>query len=131
MIYTGYGRPKKYYNPEEMREKAEEYFKSFSSMGLPFTIGKLCSHLGICRDSLSEYYKDPKFSDTINWMRKECEADQELRLVNKDTFCPGIIFSLKNNHKWVDKTEVDQNVNYPTGINVNFTRPDAAATTTE
>jgi hypothetical protein len=118
--YYGFGRPRKYQDPEALRNAAEKYFNECAAAGKPFTIGKLCSSMGITRDTLMEYHKKSEFTDTVNNIRAECEADQEARLVDKEHFTPGLIFSLKNNSGWKDKTEVDSNVSYPTGININF-----------
>jgi hypothetical protein len=106
-----------------LRRAAEKYFEEYKTLGLPYTIGKLCSHTGVLtRQALVRYHSIPEFRDTVDWIRAECEADQEARLVNKDTFTPGLVFSLKNNSGWVDKTEVDETHKYPTGIDVTFVK---------
>lgn len=134
------GRPRLFDNPEELKNQIAEYFSSCDnrkkqmvtkegilvevSDPAPYALGKLAVFLECTRESLNEYSKIPEFSDTIKAAKSKCEADQEERLLGKDTFTPGLIFSLKNNSGWVDKTEVDNSISFPTGINVNFIRPD-------
>jgi hypothetical protein len=42
--------------------------------------------------------------------------DIDRRLNDKREFTPGLIFNLKNNFDWKDKTEVDNNIRIPKPI---------------
>lgn len=98
------GRPRKYDSPEEMDAKIKAYFAD-EDTGTP-TMAGLCLYLGFCdRHALLEYETYEGFSATVKKARTRIEMDRAQRLVHKDTFTPGLIFDLKNNHGWKDKTE--------------------------
>lgn len=66
----------------------------------------MCEFVWIHRDTMLEYEKQEWFSDTIK------EAKQRIERYNADSLfreknVTGIIFNLKNNFGWVDKSEVD------------------------
>jgi hypothetical protein len=114
-------------SPEIFKAACNKFFLQCDQNKKTYTIGKLCCFLGLDRTTFNDLYnKDTEFSQPIKWAREMCEADQEAKLVDKETFCNGLIFALKNNHKWVDKTEVDSSHSFPDGINVRFTRPPSA-----
>jgi DNA-binding XRE family transcriptional regulator len=74
-----------------------EYFERPSVLGL-------CAHIGITRETLLQYEKDEKYSDTIKMAKSRIEQYLEEQLFRKDQVT-GIIFNLKNNFGWKDKTE--------------------------
>lgn len=105
------GRPRLYESAEEFETATEGYFAQAETP----TMAGLCYHLGFCdKDSFSHYetYGDD-FSRTVKRARLRMEADRHSKLVSKETFTPGLIFDLKNNHGWKDKTE--QEVSGPEG----------------
>lgn len=76
----------------------------------PYTLSGLAYALGIDRKTLYNYSKSDQFFPTVKRARERVEAQLDERVNDKNTFTPGIIFNLKNNFGWVDKTEVDQNM---------------------
>lgn len=99
------GRPRLYDCPEEFARATDAYFDEAKTP----TMAGLCYHLGFeDRESFSQYEEyGPEFSRTVKRARLRMEADRHAKLVNKDTFTAGLIFDLKNNHGWKDKTEQD------------------------
>lgn len=100
------GRPRLYKSPEEMAERIDAYFDSEEAS--PPTMAGLCYFLGFSeRHALSEYEKYDGFSATVKRARLRIEMDRSKRLLERDTFTPGLIFDLKNNHGWKDKHETE------------------------
>ena len=108
------GRPKKYTEVEIMQKKINEYFKKCDKDNEPYTVTGLCLALDICRDTLLEYSKDKRFSDTIKKAKLKVENYLEKHLIT-DSSTTGIIFNLKNNFGWKDKQELEHsgNINNP------------------
>ena len=108
------GRPRKYTEIEEMKQKIEKYFKECDKKQEPYTITGLCLALDICRDTLSEYSKNKEFSDTIKKAKLKVENYLEKHLIT-DSSTTGIIFNLKNNFGWTDKQQLEHsgNINNP------------------
>jgi len=107
------GRPRLFQSPEAFEEKANAYFAQITSEDRP-TLAGLCLFMGFSdKESFSNYanYGD-EFSRTIKKTQLRIEADRHNRLIGKDTFTPGVIFDLKNNHGWVDKQEVSMTVTH-------------------
>lgn len=117
------GRPPKYKTVEELQEKIEEYFdfcdnktKKIYSEKLgemmvadpePYTMSGLAYALNLSRQALVEYKNKDEFGDTIKRARDRVEKDIDRRLNDKSLFTPGLIFNLKNNFNWKEKTETD------------------------
>ena len=88
-----------------MQQKIDKYFNECDKKNEPYTVTGLCLALDICRDTLSEYVKDKKFSDTIKKAKLKVENYLEKHLIT-DSSTTGIIFNLKNNFGWKDKQEL-------------------------
>ena len=102
------GRPRIIKSPKEMQEKADKYFVDREAKEKPPTMAGLCYALGFSdRHALSEYEKYDGFSATVKRLRLRVEQDRNENLIMKESFTPGIIFDLKNNHGWVDKHELE------------------------
>lgn len=115
------GRPKKYSNVDEMQVLIDEYFEScFTDKPIedkegnvigvervqvrPYTITGLAIALDLDRDSLLNYQKDSEFFGTISRAKLKCHNyAEELSMTSKNP--NGVIFNLKNNYGWKDKTE--------------------------
>jgi hypothetical protein len=119
------GRPLKYKTVEELQAAIDEYFdycdnrikqvhsKEGESYAVadpePYTVSGLAYRLGFeDRASFLDYKERDQFSSTIKKARFKIETDIERRLMNKDTFTPGLIFNAKNNFSWSDRSEVEQ-----------------------
>jgi hypothetical protein len=71
------------------------------------TISGLAVHLDTSRETLLEYEDRPEFVDTIKRAKQTIEAMTESLLVNGGAQPAGVIFNLKNNYGWRDKTETE------------------------
>jgi hypothetical protein len=116
-------RTLQYKTVKEMQIKIDEYFeycdnrtREMHSEKLgdmivpdpePYTMSGLAWHLDLSRQALIDYEHRDLYLDAIKKARQRVEYDNERRLVDKRTFTPGIIFNLKNNFGWRDKTETD------------------------
>lgn len=81
------------------------------------TVGGLCEHLDITRQTLWEYEQNSQYTDTIKMAKGRIERYLENELYREKGHV-GLIFNLKNNFKWVDKHEVDQSINAKVDANV-------------
>ncbi len=104
------GRPLKYGSAKEMQEKIDLYFSECDKSKGPYTVTGLALALDMSRQDLINYSSKDEFFDTIKRAKMKVEEYLEKRLIN-DSSCSGIIFNLKNNYGWKDKTEVDASVN--------------------
>lgn len=99
------GRPKAFKSVEELQEKLDAYFADCAERKEPPFIMEMCVFLGICRDTLLEYQKDPIFSDSIKKAKVKCESAIERGILTGKMNAVAGIFNLKNNYGWKDKTE--------------------------
>lgn len=105
-------RPKKYTKASEMQKKIDAYFKECDAKGKPYTITGLGLALDMSRQDLLNYSKDNEFFDTIKKAKQKCEAYAEEQLyLGKNT--AGVIFNMKNNYNWKDKTEQEIKTIFP------------------
>lgn len=103
------GRPRKYTEVEVLQKKINDYFKMCDEKGKPYTITGLALALDLDRKALLEYSGKEEFSNTVKKAKARVEAYAEEYLYgSKQT--AGVIFNLKNNFGWVDKTEVKADV---------------------
>lgn len=102
------GAPQKFKTPEEMQKQIDMYFLECDEKEDPYTITGLALALDTTRETLLDYEKDnPKFaefSDTIKKAKLKCQNYAEKRLFGQGQ-CAGVIFNMKNNYNWKDKTE--------------------------
>lgn len=124
------GRPPKYKSVKEMQVLIEKYFEDcdnhmtkkmyYDSDGAlqttyehepePYTITGLALSLNMTREMLLNYQDKEEFQDTIKRAKEKCQQYAEKRLFSGGNVT-GVIFNMKNNYGWKDKTEVDQNIN--------------------
>ena len=107
------GRPPMYETKEEIIAVMDEYFDSVSWEidGKKFykpTMSGLAFALGMSRQALLKYKEKEEFIVTIKRARQIVEIALEEGLYG--TAVTGLIFNLKNNFEWTDKTEVAQEV---------------------
>ncbi len=122
------GRPAKFDTPEEMQAAIDAYFKACDEhkseyvnkdgkkielhKPKPYTMTGLSIALGFeSRQSLVDYKKRGRFSDTIKKARQRVEEQVEEAMLASSGVVAGIIFNAKNNFGWVDKSEQKLTVN--------------------
>jgi DNA-packaging protein gp3 len=123
------GRPKKFDNVEQLENLIEGYFDYCDNYAYkqkyidkegetkekiifspkPYTVSGLCAFLGISRETLNDYSKKEEFSDTIKAAKIAIEAEKVEGATQGKYNATIVIFDLKNNFDWKDKTEVDNN----------------------
>lgn len=103
------GRERRYQDHAEFDALVEAYFKDCDTNGKKPTLSGISLHLGFSdKETFGSYAAVSfEFARTINKARMRIEENRHQLLVAKDTFTPGIIFDLKNNHGWKDKSEVE------------------------
>ncbi|MCR4282797.1 MAG: DNA-packaging protein [Bauldia sp.] len=102
------GRPPKFRTPEEMEPLVDSYFAECDTAepARPYTIPGLAQALGfVDRQSLLDYAEKPEFSCTIKAAKLRVETQRSEKLVAGVGNVTGMIFDLKNNFGWRDKTE--------------------------
>lgn len=100
------GRPPKYTSSEEMQKVIDAYFKKCDEEKRPYTITGLALALDMDRRSIVNYGDKDEFFLTVKKARLKVEAFLEEALHSGSP--AGLIFNLKNNFGWKDKTEVEQ-----------------------
>jgi len=114
-------KPMKWNNPEELKEKIDEFFKECDEKNIPYTITGLCMMLDTTRATLMNYQD----CFEIDWLKRE-DDDTKRRYVNAikrakakcenyaerqllDPNCKkspiGYIFAMKN-YGWQDRHEL-------------------------
>lgn len=105
------GRPVKYDNVDEVKKIIDTYFETDAFMGeddnrqYAPTMSGLAFALNLSRQGLLDYSNKEMFFDTIKRAREKVGVALEQRLYGNTV--TGIIFNLKNNFGWKDKTEQD------------------------
>lgn len=105
----GPGRPRLFNDEKVFADEVSAYFAACDADGKRPTLSGLSYALGFeDRETFSNYagYGEG-YSRTVKRAKLQIADWLEQRLTSKDTFTPGIIFDLKNNHGWKDKTEVE------------------------
>ena len=103
------GRPPKYKTPEEMQIDIDDYFRTdaFIEQGettiFAPTVTGLAYHLGMSRQALLGYEQKDEFLVTLKRAKDRIAIALEQKLYGQTV--TGVIFNLKNNFGWVDKTE--------------------------
>lgn len=119
------GRPLKFKSVEELQEKIQAYFDYCDERvdvvptkdgklievpnPRPYTVSGLAYFLGTTRRTLIDYeQREDEFSHTIRAAKGKIEAFVEESLWTPK-IASGVMFNLKNNFGWVEKTELEQN----------------------
>ena len=110
-------RPLLFKTKEDLKEKIDAYFASCYRFNedtnreeciRPLTISGLAVELETSRQTLINYWDSEEFFDTIKKAKQRIENWTEEQLY-RNTQVTGVIFNLKNNYDWKDKSEVDSN----------------------
>jgi len=104
------GRPLKFKTPEELENAVNQYFAECEVKEKPKTMSGLALALGIDRKTLVNYSNKDEYFHTIKRARQIVEQQNEEMLVSGKGSATGIIFNMKNNFGWVDKTEQENRV---------------------
>ena len=111
------GRPRIYNTPEELFDKALEYFTwADDTQKVKYAEAHLRLWLGFSRSNWRDYKNNPDFSHVIDIIDSYLEGDSEQRLMWAGS-TQGAIFKLKNKHGWKDE---QHNNNTNTTINADF-----------
>jgi hypothetical protein len=121
MSNTGFNKPLKWNNVEELQKEIDSYFSKCDEKEKPYTITGLCLALKITRQTLMNYQdcfeldwlkrlsdeEKRAYVDTIKEAKLRCENYAEIQLL--DPNCKkspiGSIFALKN-YGWTDRQEI-------------------------
>jgi len=117
---------RKYETPEDMQKVIDAYFKRCDerkktvvtkagtvvtiSDPEPYTMAGICVALGFSKEAWREYHAGDRgqgFIAVTDSAKQRVEYDMERRLYERDTFTVGLIFGLKNNFGWKDKSETE------------------------
>lgn len=105
------GRPPKYNTPEEMQVVIDDYFDGDAWMNngeekvYAPTVSGLAYALGMSRRALLDYEDKDDFLPTIKRAKDRIAIALEQRLYGQTV--TGVIFNLKNNFGWKDRSETD------------------------
>ena len=105
------GRPLKFKSIKDLDEKIDAYFKEMDEKERPYTITGLAVALDTNRETLIDYQNsdDPRkqiFSDAIKRAKIKIHNYTEESLW-RNGIQTGMIFNLKNNWGWKDRSEID------------------------
>lgn len=123
LVKNPVGRPLKYKTVKALQMAIEDYFAYCDnrtrdvysdklgetitvSMPAPYTMSGLARAIGLSRQALLNYSERDEYMDTIKDSRFRVEEYNENQL-HEGRNAAGVIFNLKNNFGWVDKSEVD------------------------
>ena len=109
------GQPLKFKTVEELEEKVESFFTSDEAYIINFkdgdedriyapTMSGLALHLNVDRKTITNYSNKDEYFPTIRKARARIESHLEKKLYGNNV--TGLIFNLKNNFDWKDKSEV-------------------------
>lgn len=99
---------KKMLSPEEYGKGVDEYFKECRAEDRPPTLPGLAFHLGFStRQSVHDYAKDPEYKFQAQRAMLGVESWLAEKVVQKEFFTPGQIFTLKSVFGYEDKQSVD------------------------
>ena len=101
-----YFHTKRFTNEKELLERFTSYLHWAKKYHKPLTLERCSCFLGIDHHTLRSYKKDQLLAPTVNQIVKIILSNKVESLTNKFMFTPGIIFDLKNNHMWTDRSEV-------------------------
>lgn len=113
----------KYKNKIELEKKIFEFFNDNEIKGLIPTIEMLGVKLGMSRQAILNYQNSEQYGNIITEAKERITALKSQALVNGFGSTTGLIFDLKNNAGYSDKTEVvakNYNVNFDKGEVSNY-----------
>lgn len=112
----------------KLQAKIDKYFEK-KKKGIISMTG-LALHLGVTRKTLANYSKTDRVGHLLEMAKLRCENLLEERMI-QGVPPTGMIFTLKNNYGWVDKTEVDQNIKGNVSLSALFDKAQQAKQQTQ
>ena len=114
------GRPLIFESAEELQELIDAYFELCDNATIkdddgktlrfkPYTMSGLALAIGCDRKTLLNYSHREAFFPTLKKAKERVQNYAEESLYSNPRTA-GVIFSLKNNHDWRDKQEIEQTV---------------------
>lgn len=114
---SGPGQPMAFKTVKELEDKVNSFFESDDAYLINYkegqeervfapTMAGLALHLGVDRKTIVNYSHKEEYFPTIKKARARIESHLEKKLYGNNV--TGLIFNLKNNFDWKDKTEVEQ-----------------------
>jgi hypothetical protein len=116
-------RPRKIESPEALQQAFDEYMEHCATftksvlsnsgklVDVPTprvpTVGEFCRFIKMERHTLDEYALREGFSATIKSIHAQIHDAKQIALLNGEGNTTGIIFDLKCNHGWKDKTTIE------------------------
>lgn len=100
-------KPLKFKTVKELEDKINLYFKNCDKDHRPYTLTGLACELDTTRELLIEYGKKDAYADTIKKAKLKIHQYAEESLWRGGGITTGVIFNLKNNWGWKDKSEID------------------------
>lgn len=108
--------PSKRLTPKEFGEGVKDYFETCRAEDRPPTLAGLSFHLGFStRQSVHDYAKDPDYAYESNRALLGIETWLSEKVVQKETFTPGQIFTLKSVFGYEDKQSIEQTTTHNIG----------------
>ena len=105
------GRPLKYQSVEQVQGLIDGYFVDCDERDQPYTVTGLALALDLDRRGLIEYQRRWPFANAIKRAKAKVQGWLEAQAYSRDKQVAGVIFGLKNNYGWADKSETTTNVN--------------------
>lgn len=150
---VGAGAPKKYKTAAALRRACEDYFDSISCeieakyptgeqiknvrgepirytvFAKPPSLQELWLKLGISKKTWCNYAnsEDPSYQWVTQWAKANVEAYLAGKILEGGKGVQGIIFTLKNNFGWREKTEIEVGEETRNALSANMTMEDKLA----
>lgn len=113
------GHPPKYSEVEQLQKKIDEYFAACDAQGRPYTVTGLAFACDLTRQQLINYEYKEEFRPAIKRAKQLVEISLEEKLIDGTLKNQtGVIFNLKNNWGWQDKTNVANEVSVDNNIRI-------------
>lgn len=106
------GRPRKYNTPEELIEKAKEFFEwSDQTRKGKYSEAGFRVWMAMTKYDFFHYRKDPNFATAMEYIDAQFEDEAEIKLMWAGSF-QGAKFKLMNKHGWKEEINQNQNVTF-------------------
>lgn len=100
-------KPLKFKTVKELQDKINKYFERCDRENRPYTLTGLACELDTSRETLINYENKEAYFDTVKKAKLKIHQYAEESLWRGGGITTGVIFNLKNNWGWKDKSEID------------------------